>query len=121
MSRTIDVRAEMRKVAASKPVHAAAGAGVVVSETLREWAAWLTKWRNENSVSSLPSRAGGYVTNARTRAASEYDKLAKRGQSEYDKLAKRGQKALNGRSTGQDKGALNGSQRQQSHSRSTKS
>jgi len=110
MSRTTDFRAEMRKVAASKPVHAAAGAGVVVSETLREWAAWLTKWRNENSVSSLPSRAGGYVTNARTRASSEYDKLAKRGQ-----------KALNGRSTGQGKGALNGSQSQPSQSRSTKS
>jgi len=110
MSRTIDVRAEMRKVAASKPVHAAAGAGVVVSETLRELTAWLTKWRSENSVSSLPSRAGGYVTNARTRAASEYDRLAKRGQ-----------KALNGRSTGQGKGALNGSQSQQSRSRSTKS
>jgi hypothetical protein len=110
MSRTIDFRAEMRKVAASKPVHAAAGAGVVVSETLRELTAWLTKWRSENSMSSLPSRAGGYVTNARTRAASEYDRLAKRGQ-----------KALNGRSTGQDKGALNGSQSQQSRSRSTKS
>ena len=110
MSRTIDYRAEMRKVAASKPVHAAAGAGVLVSETLRELAARLTKWRNENSVSSLPSRAGVHVTNARTRAASEYDKLAKRGQ-----------KALNGRSAGQDKGALNGSQSQQSRSRSTKS
>jgi len=98
MSRTIDVRAEMRKLAASKPVHAASGAGVLASETLRGLTARLTRWRNENSVSSLPNRAGGYVTSARTRAATEYDKLAKRGQ-----------KALNGRSTGQGKGAaLNG-------------
>jgi len=110
MSRTIDVRAEMRKLAASKPVHAAAGAGVLASETLRGLTARLTRWRNENSVSSLPNRAGGYVTSARTRAATEYDKLAKRGQ-----------KALNGRSTSQDQGALNGKQSHQSHSRSTKS
>jgi hypothetical protein len=110
MSRTIDVRAEMRKLAATKPMHAAAGAGVLASETLRGLTAWLTKWRNESSVSSLPGRAGGYVTSARTRAASEYDKLAKRGQ-----------KAINGRSTGQDTGALNGRQSHQSHSRSTRS
>jgi hypothetical protein len=110
MSRTIDVRAEMRKLAASKPVHAAAGAGVLASETLRGLTAWLTKWRNENSVSSLPSQAGGYVTSARARAATEYDKLAKRGQ-----------KALNGRSTSHDKGALNGKQSHQSHPRSTTS
>jgi len=120
VNRTIDVRAEMRKLAASKPVHAAAGVGVVASETLREMTARLTKWRNEYSVSSLPSRAGGYVTSARTRAASEYEKLAKRGQSEYEKLAKRGQKALNGRTAGQDKGALNGKQSHESHSRSSK-
>ena len=36
MNRTIDVRTEMRKLADSKPVHAAAGAGVLASETLRE-------------------------------------------------------------------------------------
>jgi hypothetical protein len=109
MNRTIDVRTEMRKLTASKPVHAAAGVGVAASETLRGLTAWLAKWRNENSVSSLPSRAGGYVTSARTRASSEYDKLAKRGQ-----------KALNGRTAGQDKGALNGKQSHQSHSRSSK-
>jgi hypothetical protein len=109
MNRTIDVRTEMRKLADSKPVHAAAGVGVVASETLRELTAWLTKWRTEASVNTLSTRASGYVGTARTRASAEYDKLAKRGQ-----------KALNGRSTGQGKSALNG-RPSQSHQRSSKS
>jgi len=110
MNRTIDVRTEMRKLADSKPVHAAAGAGVLASETLRELTAWLTKMRNEASVSTLSGRASGYVSTARTRASAEYDKLAKRGQ-----------KALNGRSTGQGKSALNGRPSHQSQQRSSKS
>jgi hypothetical protein len=110
MNRTIDVRNEMHKLAASKPVHAAAGAGVLATETFRELTARLTKWRSETSMSSLSTRANGYVTTARTRASTEYDRLAERGQ-----------KALNGRGTGHAKGALNGTQSQQSHSRSTKS
>ena len=57
MNRTIDVRTEMQKLAASKPVHAAAGAGVLASETLRELPARLAKWRDQASVSSLSSRA----------------------------------------------------------------
>jgi len=109
MNRTIDVRTEMRKLADSKPVHAAAGVGVVASETLRELTAWLAKWRDEASVNTLSTRASGYVSTARTRASAEYDKLAKRGQ-----------KALNGRSTGQGKSALNG-RPSQSHQRSSKS
>jgi hypothetical protein len=109
MNRTIDVKTEMRKLADSKPVHAAAGVGVVASETLRELTAWLAKWRNEASVNTLSTRASGYVSTARTRASAEYDKLAKRGQ-----------KALNGRSTGQGKSALNG-RPSQSHQRSSKS
>ena len=101
----------MRKLAESKPVHAAAGAGVLASETLRELTALLTKWRNEASAGTLSSRASGYVSTARTRAATEYDRLAKRGQ-----------KALNGRSTGQGKGAaLNGRPSHQSQQRSSKS
>ena len=99
----------MRKLAASKPVHAAAGAGVLASETLRELSAWIANWRTEASVSALSTRANGYVTTARTRAATEYDKLAKRGE-----------KALNGRTNGHAKGALNGKQSQRSHPRSTK-
>ena len=99
----------MRKLAASKPVHAAAGAGVLASETLRELSARLAHWRPEASVNMLSTRANGYVTTARARAATEYDKLAKRGE-----------KALNGRSNGHAKGALNGKQSQRSHPRSTK-
>ena len=101
----------MRKLADSKPVHAAAGAGALASETLRELTALLTKWRDEASAGTLSSRASGYVSTARTRAATEYDRLAKRGQ-----------KALNGRSTGQGKGAaLNGRPSHQSQQRSSKS
>ena len=71
----------MRKLADSKPMHAAAGAGALASETLRELSAWLAKWRNEASVGALSSRANGYVSTARTRASNEYDKLAKRGEA----------------------------------------
>ena len=110
MNRTIDVRTEMRKLAESKPVHAAAGAGVIASETLRELTAWLTKMRNEASVGTLSSRANGYVSTARTRASAEYDKLAKRGQ-----------KALNGGSATQAKSAINGRASHQSRPRSSKS
>jgi hypothetical protein len=109
MNRSIDVRTEMRKFAASKPVHAAAGAGVLASETLRELSARFAGWRPEAAVSALSTRANGYVTTARTRAAAEYDKLAKRGA-----------RALNGSSNGHAKGALNGKQSQRSNSRSTK-
>jgi hypothetical protein len=107
MNRTIDISNEMRKLADSKPVYAAAGAGALATETLRELTALLTKWRNEASMSTLSNRANGYVTTARTRAASEYDKLAERGQ-----------KALSARSAGRPKGALNG---KQSNPQSTKS
>jgi hypothetical protein len=103
MNRTMDVRTEMRKLAESKPVHAAAGVGLLASETLRELTAWLTKMRNEASAGTLSSRANGYVSTTRTRASAEYDKLAKRGQ-----------KALNGRSTGQSKAAVNGRPSQRS-------
>ena len=60
-------------------------------------------------MNTLSTRASGYVSTARTRASAEYDKLAKRGQ-----------KALNGRSTGPGKSALNG-RPSQSHQRSSKS
>ena len=76
---------------------------MLASETLRELTAWLTKMRNEASVGTLSSRANGYVSTARTRASAEYDKLAKRGQ-----------KALNGRSTGQSRAAVNGRPSQRS-------
>jgi hypothetical protein len=49
-------------------------------------------------VTSLPSRATGYVQTARARAVDGYDKLADRGK-----------RALDGQSSTSGKGALNGS------------
>ena len=105
MTRTIDVRTEMNKLAASKPVHAAAGAGMLLSETLRELSARLTKLRNETSAHSLLTRANGYVTTARARAVREYDRLAERGEQ-----------VLNERGTGNGKRALTGRRAHRSQS-----
>jgi hypothetical protein len=105
---TNDVRTEMRKLADSKPVHAAAGVGVLATETLRELPARLAKWRDEATVTSLSTRATEYVTTARARAVGEYDKARARAMGEYDKLAKRGQRALSGPATSHGKGELNG-------------
>jgi len=98
----------MRKLADSKPVHAAAGAGVLASETLRELSGRLANWRPEASVNALSTRANGYVATARTRASNEYDKLAKRGE-----------RALHARGNGHAKGALNGKQSHRTQTRST--
>ena len=89
----------MRKLAASKPVHAAAGVGVLASETLRELPARLAKWRDDASASTLSSRANGYVTHG-PHAGVEPSTTS---------WPSAGQKALNGRSTGHAKAALNGS------------
>ena len=94
---TIDVRTEVRKLAASKPVHAAAGVGGLASETLRELPARLARGRNQATMTSLSTRATEYVTTARAKAVGEYDKLAKRGQ-----------RVLNGHGTSHGKGELNG-------------
>lgn len=97
MSPVIDVRTELRRLAASKPVHAAAGAGVVASETLRELPARLAKWRTDNTVATLEKRASGYLTVVRTRVGSGYDQLALRGRKVLDsKPALRRKGALNG-------------------------
>lgn len=69
--RTETVRSEMRKLTSSKPVAAAAGAGVTATAALRELPAWIARWRSE-----MPA----YMTTARTRAAQEYDRLADRGE-----------------------------------------
>jgi hypothetical protein len=96
MSPVIDVRTELRKIAASKPVHAAAGAGAVASEALRELPARLAKLRAERAA--LEQRATGYVTEVRTRAVSGYDKLALRGRRVLNgKPAPKGKTALNGK------------------------
>ncbi len=98
MYRTIDdVRTEVRKLASSKPLYAAAGAGVVASQRLRELPALLAKLRQEATAGALPARATGYVHTARSRAAGEYEKLAGLGK-----------KALAGEGTAKPKGALNG-------------
>jgi hypothetical protein len=80
MNRGIDMTTEMRKLTSSKPLHAAAGAGVLASEALREFPARLARWRPEVSVTALPSRASEVLTTARARAARGYDHLAVRGE-----------------------------------------
>ena len=76
---TLDVKTEVRKLASSKPVHAAAGAGVLASEALRELPARIARWRSDGSLAALPGLATEYMTTARTKAVQEYDKLAMRG------------------------------------------
>jgi hypothetical protein len=76
---TIDVKTEVRKLASSKPVHAAAGAGVLASAALRELPARISRWRSDGSLAALPGLATEYMTTARTKAVHEYDKLAMHG------------------------------------------
>ena len=76
---TIDVKTEVRKLASSKPVHAAAGAGVLASAALRELPARIARWRSDGSLAALPRLASEYMTTARTKAVQEYDKLASHG------------------------------------------
>jgi hypothetical protein len=76
---TIDVKTEVRKLASTKPVHAAAGAGVLATAALRELPARIARWRSDGSLSALPGLATEYVTTARTKAVQEYDKLARHG------------------------------------------
>src|SRR5215471_10121037 len=102
-----DVKAELRKLTNSKPVHAAAGAGVLASQTLKELPGRLVQWTRENPPESLPGRANGYVQGAQSRAngyvqsaqsrANGYVQTARtRATGGYDKLAEHGKKALNG-------------------------
>jgi hypothetical protein len=80
MNRAIDVKTEVRKLASRKPLHAAAGAGVLASEALRELPGRIARWRTEAAVTSLPSRASEVVTTTRAKAARGYDHLAIRGE-----------------------------------------
>jgi len=91
------MRTEFRRIAESKPVHAAAGAGVIATEALRELPGRLAKWRTEYGVATLEKRASGYVTVVRTRAAHSYDQLALRGKKVLNaKPAPKGKSQLNG-------------------------
>jgi hypothetical protein len=92
----IDVRTEVRKIASSKPVHAAAGAGVLATQALRELPGRLVRGI-DGTVMSWPSRATGYVQTARAKAADQYDMLADRGKQ-----------ALSGRDGAPATSALNG-------------
>ena len=116
-----DVKAELRKLTNSKPVHAAAGAGVLASQTLKELPWRLVQWTRDNPPDSLPGRANGYVQTARNNAngyvqtarnnangyvqtaqsrANGYVQTARtRASGGYDKLAEHGKKALNGQSS----------------------
>ena len=71
MNRTDAVKTEVRKLAESKPVHAAAGAGALTAAALRELPARISRWSSE-----MP----GHVATARTKAVKEYDKLAVHGE-----------------------------------------
>jgi hypothetical protein len=83
MNATDAVKTEVRKLATSKPVHAAAGAGALASAALRELPA---------RISRLGNDVPGYVATARTKAVKEYDKLAVHGQRVLHRRA-----ALNGK------------------------
>ena len=104
---SIDVKNEVRKITSSKPVHAAAGAGVLATQTLWQLPGRLVRTidgtvntlpgRATGTVTSLPGRATGAVQNARTKAADGYDMLADHGK-----------RALNGDDSASAKNALNG-------------
>jgi hypothetical protein len=99
MSRAIDVKTEVRKLASRKPLHAAAGAGVLASEALRELSGRIARLRSEASVTSLPSRASEVVTIARAKAARGYDHLAVRGERVLSGTTATGSKrTMNGKS-----------------------
>jgi len=113
-----DVKAELRKLTSSKPVHAVAGAGVLASRALKELPWRLVQWTRDNPPDSLPGRANGYVRTARTNAngyvqtaqtrANGYVRQARtnangyvltartRAADSYDKLADHGKNAMNG-------------------------
>jgi hypothetical protein len=96
MYRNIDVKTEVRKLTGSKPVHAVAGAGVLASQTLKDLPGLLVRWRTENPVSSLPTRATGYAHKAQSRATGYVHKARAMATDGYDQLAARGRKAMNG-------------------------
>jgi hypothetical protein len=93
----IDVPTEVRKIAGSKPVHAAAGAGVLATQTLRELPGRIVRGIDgtvtslpgtvlslPGTVLSLPGRATSYVQTARDKAVDGYDMLAARGKKALD-------------------------------------
>ena len=111
---SIDVKNEVRKITSSKPVHAAAGAGVLATQTLWQLPGRLVR-TIDGTVRPLPARANAYVQSARAKAADQYDMLADHGK-----------RALTGDDSTSAKNALNGtaakaSSRTSSRASSTKS
>ena len=118
---TTEVITEVRKLADTKPVYAAAGAGVAATAALRDLPGRLTKLSQETAVpswsaavssfngtvttlptvvQSLPARWAGYVSTARTVAADRYDKLADIGREALGQgKATHTKGALNGKTT----------------------
>jgi len=107
---SIDVKTEVRKIANSKPVHAAAGAGVLATQALRELPGRLVRTfdgtvnslptRATETVTSLPSRATGYMQTARAKAADGYDTLADHGKRALTRDdSEPAQSALNGKTS----------------------
>ena len=107
---SIDVKTEVRKIANSKPVHAAAGAGVLATQALRELPRRLVRTfdgtvnslptRATETVTSLPSRATGYMQTARAKAADGYDTLADHGKRALTREdSEPAQSALNGKTS----------------------
>ena len=102
-----DVITDVRRLAESKPVHAAAGAGVLASQALREIPGKLTKWRQEAvsgsmPVTAWPGRAAGYVHSARARAVEQYDRLADTGREAMTRHDGPVKSALNGHAERRD-------------------
>ena len=95
-----DVKAELRKLTSSKPVHALAGAGALASQALKELPWRLVQWTRDNPPDSLPGRANGYVRTARTNANGYVQTARTRAAGGYDRLAEHGKKALNGQTDG---------------------
>lgn len=83
MQYNIDVKTEVRKITSSKPVHAAAGAGALATQALRELPGRLVRGI-DGTVTAWPARATEYVQSARTKAAGQYDKLADHGKRVID-------------------------------------
>jgi len=93
---SIDVKNEVRKITSSKPVHAAAGAGVLATQTLWQLPGRLVR-TIDGTVRPLSGRANAYVQSARAKAADQYDMLADHGK-----------RALTGQDSEPAKNTLNG-------------
>ena len=107
MQYSIDVKTEVRKIANSKPVHAAAGAGVLATQVLRELPGRLVR-TIDGTVNTLPGRATGTVTSLPGRATGAVQNARAKAADGYDMLADHGKRALSGQDSEPVKNTLNG-------------